>query len=747
MEDEDETGGRDLTGYRGEVKIEEWTGDEGGKKWAREKYGRDWRRMTIMTEVKERGEGEDRWIISFPENDSEPDGEMTGNRIRVLLSPRRGRKKTAAKKMTTTKTSKAKERNRLATSKLEMFLSQQATQSTENTFPKTPARTYGRKKRSRSTPQRQPTPRPTPGLATEQEAPPTQTPKKHVDKRPKISTSTQNTPSAKQGLDRETRETDESGREPEERKGKGRGDSQDRETRRSQETKEGDRQREQDAMDEGRGDEGAEAVLTAILAVRDFLGLGFKEVGMEEEATGGGYAWIRSTGGGQGTLEIRDLEALERLVGLEMAKKRSEGSMGENQSIDEWYGEREKSQQQVSHREHIAALELDLYKQAREIERLTGTLADRERKTEALQRKEAHAQAAAGHAQARITVADNVLHRLEVLENKMAAIQMRGGRGEGCGDARGETEGPRAQATHERDRDDRKHGNRKQGVRENAGWGPANYETLNSTAHKPYTKTQRAWGAGRLICSSRRADQHTPPTFAQPHPRPTTRRHHTAHTPNTYSQHPQDRVQTGDRANPAREVAIRGIPYRVGENLREIVRSIVHEAGLEPLEEREYDCIRALRKGRTQKDQESNIMTPRIIVTLASQKLKDALRRRPQQPLRVKHANIQGLDELTNNRQIYINENLTRDQGHLFYKARQSRTRMGWPYAWTANGAVLIRRREEWKAEEVRSVEDLDRLEQEETESTPPGDHPVLSPGHSRRSSVNLGAHNLGYRS
>ena len=860
MEADDGSMDTDLTGYRGRVKIQEWARDEGGRKWAKEKYGKDWKKMTIITEVKGRGENENKWVITFPENDSEPDGEMTGKRISTLLSPRRGaqkKTKTPKRKSRNDKTSSTKTGTPLATSSSRRKAQHiEPEHKHENLDLNTPAK-RSRKKRSRSTPSRTAPSRPATKSITEQAHTPTLTPTKPTEKKTKISTSTESTPLARHRPDKETQEPTENrdmvrkgmrgekgrarrggrggGRGRGNRGGRGRGgrgrqqegtnpggedetgegtrgkgsngneggrgrgrnredvenrpstdegthtdetDNQDQETRGrqqeqqrqeqrdqqrqqqnhggqptqpevtgggSQETEEEYRQEEQDEMDEEEEIEGAEALLAAILAVRDFINIDLDDVGMEEHAAGGGYAWIQIAGEKQNRLEIRDLEALEFIVGQEMAKKKSEGSMGKNQSIEDWYEEREK-EQRLELREYIVMLELDLYKQARQIEKLTGAITDKESKRETLQRKDAHTQeaAAAQHTQARITVADNVLGRLEALESKLTAIQMRGSRDGAGRTTTGETGGPSTQTTRQKDRDEGKHDNREQGERKKKGWGPTNYTTLNSTAHTPYTRTQHAWGVGRLICNPGRADQHTPPTFEQPHPRLTTHRQHTVHATSTSSHHTQRRVRTGDRANPTREVAIRGIPYRVKEDLRGIVRSIVHEAGLEPLDERDYDCIRALGKGKTREDQESNTITPRIIVTLATQKLKDALRRRPRQPLLVRHTNIQGLDEHTNSRQIFINENLTRDQGHLFYKARQRRGIMGWPYAWTANGAVLVRRREGWEAEEIHSVADLDRLELEEVEYGPPGDHPTLPSANSRRSSasnMNLNVH------
>jgi hypothetical protein len=222
------------------------------------------------------------------------------------------------------------------------------------------------------------------------------------------------------------------------------------------------------------------------------------------------------------------------------------------------------------------------------------------------------------------------------------------------------------------------------------------YAQTNSQAYTPYTSVHTAWGAQRLQCHPQRAArvqqgyqqarQHTPPPPQTPH------------------------RQTVGKANPEREIVIKGVPYRQGEDLRRIVQNLVKAAGHQRLEEREYQCMRALGRNKTKTEQEDNKNTPRIIIQLASQHTKNTLKRRPPNTLTLKDTGIEDLPDALHSRQIHMNENLTAEQSRIFYMVRQSKEGMGYRFAWTQDGVVLMREREGAIVREIDNETTLERL-------------------------------------
>ena len=222
------------------------------------------------------------------------------------------------------------------------------------------------------------------------------------------------------------------------------------------------------------------------------------------------------------------------------------------------------------------------------------------------------------------------------------------------------------------------------------------YAQTNSQAYTPYTSVHTAWGAQRLQCHPQRAAQvqqgyqqarqHNPPPPQTPH------------------------RQTVGKANPEREIVIKGVPYRQGEDLRGIVQNLVKAAGHQQLEEREYQCMRALGRNKTKTEQEDNTNTPKIIIHLASQHKKNTLKRRPPNTLTLKDTGIEDLPDALHSQQIHMNENLTAEQSRIFYMARQKKAGMGYRFAWTQDGVVLMREREGAMVREIDSETTLERL-------------------------------------
>ena len=175
----------------------------------------------------------------------------------------------------------------------------------------------------------------------------------------------------------------------------------------------------------------------------------------------------------------------------------------------------------------------------------------------------------------------------------------------------------------------------------------------------------------------------------------------------------QNNQQTA-RANPARELIIRGVPYKQGEDTYKIVHNILTAAHGIALDERDFTCIRALNRNKTREQQENMTHTPKIIVQLATRHLKDRLRKRPQSTLTLRNTGIGDIPENIISREIHINENLTEEQSRLFYLARQKKIELGYRFAWTQDGVVLMRREEGGMVEEIASEAALRKLVEEE---------------------------------
>lgn len=159
--------------------------------------------------------------------------------------------------------------------------------------------------------------------------------------------------------------------------------------------------------------------------------------------------------------------------------------------------------------------------------------------------------------------------------------------------------------------------------------------------------------------------------------------------------------------DPITQVAITGVPYRDGEDLRAIVSNIAEATGNIELADSDFECIRALDGRRTKGELECTKRTPKIIVQLKVPNLKYKLRCRPRTKLKVGHARVERVTADEKEQPVYINENLTRRQSLLFYKARRARREMGWGFAWTRDGEVLMREREGEEVIRIQTERDL----------------------------------------
>lgn len=145
---------------------------------------------------------------------------------------------------------------------------------------------------------------------------------------------------------------------------------------------------------------------------------------------------------------------------------------------------------------------------------------------------------------------------------------------------------------------------------------------------------------------------------------------------------PPEKVEVAARDDPnkaAKECTIAGVPYKQDEDVVKIVEEIIKKKGL-TIRSEDFTAFRAVRKGN---NPNNNDKPPIIIVAFRTNTMKTDFKRRTN-------------DESNNNENpIYINENLTKEQGSLFYAVRQFKKKYSYTYAWTRNGVPQLRKNSE----------------------------------------------------
>ena len=202
------------------------------------------------------------------------------------------------------------------------------------------------------------------------------------------------------------------------------------------------------------------------------------------------------------------------------------------------------------------------------------------------------------------------------------------------------------------------------------------------------------------------AQQHTP--YRPPHSR------HNPYRPyhNPFSRNGMNRWGEREDCDPTREVVLKGIPYREGEDLRAIVGQAASKAGREAggieLKHTDYTCHRALQRGKDRKHLENNTKTPNIMIVLQTCRQKDMIVRRPPQQITVAHINIHtNPPENAHELKVYFGESLTKQQAHIFWMARKNKEDLGFKYAWTRDGVTYLRVKEGMKPVRVDTREKM----------------------------------------
>lgn len=184
-------------------------------------------------------------------------------------------------------------------------------------------------------------------------------------------------------------------------------------------------------------------------------------------------------------------------------------------------------------------------------------------------------------------------------------------------------------------------------------------------------------------------------------------------TPRNRSQNPQD---------PYTELVIRGLPYTgQDEKLDDILTKMAHKQNV-TLSGRAR-IFRALRKG----DKKVNkSRPPKVIIQLSSNADKNDMKRRPATPFTLEDLGYDHKELTPEQKQkpFYLNENLTPDQGKLFFEARKFKRANNYKFCWTSNGVILLRKAEGEAVYTVQSEQNLNQLREDRCGvGGPPGEY------------------------
>ena len=154
--------------------------------------------------------------------------------------------------------------------------------------------------------------------------------------------------------------------------------------------------------------------------------------------------------------------------------------------------------------------------------------------------------------------------------------------------------------------------------------------------------------------------------------------------------------------DPTRELTIKNIPYKKEEDLKKMIKNL---ADTKQVQLGDFKCFRALKKGGGNAD-ENRQTHPRIIIILPDNETKNALKKRHREPLTLRALGLEDQKET----EIYIEENLTREQGHLFWKVRTFKKKNEYEFAWVKDGVCFLKKSPEEQIHRIDDEEQLERL-------------------------------------
>ncbi|XP_063363537.1 uncharacterized protein LOC134652294 [Cydia amplana] len=154
-----------------------------------------------------------------------------------------------------------------------------------------------------------------------------------------------------------------------------------------------------------------------------------------------------------------------------------------------------------------------------------------------------------------------------------------------------------------------------------------------------------------------------------------------------------------------KDVEITGLTETRGENLQQVVSIVSTKLGVQ-LDPRDVDDVR--RVGKKGENTAAGLERPRpVVLTLTRRAPRDQLLRaaRVRRELNTTNLGIEG-----NNRPVYINEHLTKENRVLYSKARSVKRQLNYKYAWTSNGSIFLRRSETSSVIHITSEVMLDKM-------------------------------------
>jgi hypothetical protein len=169
-------------------------------------------------------------------------------------------------------------------------------------------------------------------------------------------------------------------------------------------------------------------------------------------------------------------------------------------------------------------------------------------------------------------------------------------------------------------------------------------------------------------------------------------------------------------------VVLKNIPYRKDEkkalNLERIIKKIISEKQLGhpivgmvnpyAINDQDYTVRRGV---ANEKEVDENRSPPVVIVTFKNKTNKVNFLAAKANLNVTNICDFMKLTEEEEQQKIYINENLTEQQRHLYYLARQKKKELGYRFCWTKHGNIFMRKEEHGSVTKIETEDDLKELE------------------------------------
>lgn len=159
----------------------------------------------------------------------------------------------------------------------------------------------------------------------------------------------------------------------------------------------------------------------------------------------------------------------------------------------------------------------------------------------------------------------------------------------------------------------------------------------------------------------------------------------------------EHKVDANEQSTKLKNIEIKGIPYKNGENTDDICQKLLNTLNEESINTNEFEsCYR-----RHIKKDQSN-----IIIKLKNTSIKNLIIKEAKK----KNLTTKNLGFQCNSR-IFINEELTAFRKELFYLALQKKKELNWKFIWSTNGQILMRKSENSKIIPISNKKDLEKLD------------------------------------